>query len=63
MNFDVMKDFLTRETTPALLSEALDELIFDFTTVYGRSEDVLPRSVFADHINTIKDLRDLFAVM
>lgn len=63
MNFDAMKCFLTRDTTPALLSKDLDDLIFDFTMAYGQSNEALSQSVFADHIYRLKELRDIFADM
>ena len=63
MNLDRLRKFLTTDIAPSELSKDLDDLIFDFTMVYGQSNDALSQSIFASHIYTIKELRDIFAEM
>ncbi len=63
MNLDRLRKFLTTDVTPSELSKDLDDLIFDFTMVYGQSEDALSQSIFAGHIYIIKELRDIFSKM
>ena len=63
MNLDRLRKFLSTDITPSELSKDLDDLIFDFTMVYGQSEDALSPSTFAGYIYTIKELRNIFADM
>ena len=63
MNLDRLRKFLTTDIAPSELSKDLDDLIFDFTMVYGQSNDALSQSIFAGYIYTIRELRDIFADM
>lgn len=63
MNLDRLRAFLSTTITPSELSKDLDDLIFDFTMVYGQSNDALSQSTFAGYIYTIKELRNIFADM
>lgn len=64
MNFDELKEFLSRDITPSQLSEILDDTMFSLVTLYGHTNDEsVSNTQLSEYYYFLKNLRDIFSRM